>query len=77
MISLTNLKQKDWVKACKKLGLVIDKKKGKGSHYRIVNPDTNQTTTLPYKCHKYISLNIYGTLLEWGISEEDLDKALR
>ena len=47
MISLTNLKQKDWVKACKKLNLVVDKKKGKGSHYRIINPDTNQATTCP------------------------------
>ena len=77
MISLTNLKQKDWVKACKKLNLVVDKKKGKGSHYRIINPDTNQVTTLPSHCHKFISIAIYNTFLEWGISEEDLDKALK
>lgn len=77
MISLTNMKQKDWVKACKKLDLVVDKKKGKGSHYRIINPDTNQVTTLPSHCHKFISIAIYNTFLEWGISEEDLDKALK
>ena len=77
MISLTNLTQKHWVKACKKLGLVVDKKKGKRSHFRIINPETNQATTLPSNCHKYISLDIYKTFLEWGISEDDLDKALK
>ena len=77
MISLTNLKQKQWSKACIKLGLIVDKKKGKGSHYRIVNPVTNQATTLPSDCHKYISLDIYKTLLEWGYSEVDIDKALQ
>ena len=76
MISLTNMKQKDWVKACKKLKLVVDKRRGKGSHYRIVHPDTKQATTLPSNCHKFISISIYNTLLEWGISEEDLDQAL-
>lgn len=76
MVTLTNLKQRDWVRACKKLGLVVDKKRGKGSHFRIINPDTGQATTLPSKCHKYISLAIYSCLLEWGISEEDLDRAL-
>jgi predicted RNA binding protein YcfA (HicA-like mRNA interferase family) len=76
MISLTNLTQKKWSKACKKLNLIVDKKKGKGSHYRIINPKTNQATTLPSHCHKYISIEIYRTLLEWGISEESLDKAL-
>lgn len=77
MISLTNISQKKWCKAVKRLNLTVDKNKGKGSHYRIINPDTNQATTLPHKCHKFISLEIYKTLLEWGFSEEDIDNSLR
>lgn len=77
MVNLKNLTQKKWCKALKRLGMEVDKKKGKGSHYRVVNPATNQKTTLPSDCHQYISLDIYKTLLQWGVSEEDLDKALR
>ena len=77
MVSLSSLTQKKWSKACKKLGLIVDKKKGKGSHYRVVNPKTNKKTTLPSDCHKYISLDLYKTFLDWGFSEEELDEALK
>ncbi len=77
MITLTNLNQKKWVKAFKKLGLIVDTKKGKGSHFRIFNPVNNKATTLPSHCHKFISLGIYKTLLEWGFSEAEIDNALK
>jgi len=77
MISLTNMTQKKWVKACRRLNLVVDKKKGKGSHYRIVNPANNRTQTLPSDCHKFISIEIYKSLLEWGITEDEIDKAIK
>lgn len=77
MVSLNNITQKNWVKACRRLGLEVDKKKGKGSHYRIINPHNNKKTTLPFKCHKYLNLQIYKTLLEWGFEEEEIDKSLR
>lgn len=68
--------QKKWVKVCKRLGLTVDKKKGKGSHYRIIGPG-NRPQTLPADCHKFISIEIYKSLLEWGFSEEELDKAIK
>jgi hypothetical protein len=76
LINLTNITQKKWAKACIRLGLEVDKKKGKGSHYRIINPVNHRKQTLPSDCHKFISLEIYKTLLEWNINEEDIDKAL-
>jgi hypothetical protein len=77
MISLTNVTQKKWVKACGRLNLVVDKKKGKGSHYRIINPANNRAQTLPYQCHKFINIEIYKSLLEWGFTEEEIDGALK
>jgi predicted RNA binding protein YcfA (HicA-like mRNA interferase family) len=77
MVSLTDLTQKQWTKAFKKLGLEIDKKKGKGSHYRAYNPRNGKFTTIPSHCHKFISLALYKQLLEWDFSEEEIDSALR
>ena len=77
MVSLTDLTQKRWVKALKKLGLEVDKKKGKGSHYRVHNPRNGKYTTLPAHCHKFTSLAIYKQLLEWGFTEQEIDNALR
>lgn len=77
MIELSNLNQKKWARCCTKLGLTVDKKLGKGSHYRIINPANNKKTTLPNDCHKFISLGIYKTLLQWGFTEEQIDKSLR
>lgn len=77
MISLTDLNQKKWAKAMVKLGLEVDKKKGKGSHFRVFNPKNNMPTTIPNKCHKFISLGLYKILLEWGFSEEEIDKSLK
>lgn len=76
MVSLTNITQRKWVNACIRLKLVVDKKRGKGSHYRVINPVNNRKTILPHNCHKYINLEIYKTLLEWGFTEEEIDDAL-
>ncbi len=69
--------QKKWVRVCGKLKLEVDKKKGKGSHYRIMHPTGGRPQTLPSDCHKFISIEIYKSLLEWGFSEEELDKAIK
>ena len=77
MISLTDLTQKQWLKACKKLGLTVDVKSGKGSHARIKHPSEGlRPLTIPYHTHKMISLAIYKTLLEWGFDETAIDEAL-
>lgn len=78
MISLSDLTQKDWLNACRKLGLEVDTSKGKGSHARISKPNTNfRPQTVPYHTHKFISLAIYKSLLEWGFDETEIDKALK
>lgn len=78
MVSLSSLNQKKWLKACRKLKLEVDIKSGKGSHARVYPPTKAlKPTTVPYKTHKMISLSIYKTLLEWGFSEEEIDKALK
>lgn len=78
MTSLTDLTQKRWGKACRKLGLRIDKHSGKGSHIRVYSPnDKMHPITIPYHTHKMISTCIYKALLEWGFSKDEIDKALR
>ena len=78
MISLTDLTQKQWLKACKKLGLNVDVKSGKGSHARVKHPSNSlRPLTIPHNTHKMIGLAVYKTLLEWGFSEEEIDKALK
>lgn len=76
MISLTDLTQKQWCKTFEKLGYKVDKKKGKGSHFRVVNPGVGNTT-IPHNCHKFISLELYKALLKWGNSEQEIDSALK
>lgn len=78
MISLTDLSQEQWKKACKKLELEIDTTKGKGSHIRVMPPNgAGKPQTIPYNTHKFISLDLYKTLLEWGFDETQIDKALK
>lgn len=77
MVSVTNITQKQWLKAMKKLGLEVDKKKVKGSHARIFNPNNKKATTVPNHCHKFINLGLYKVLLEWDYSEEEIDNALK
>lgn len=78
MVSLTDLTQKRWKKACKKLRLEIDTTKGKGSHIRVMPPNgEGKPQTIPYNTHKIISAKLYKTLQEWGFSEEQIDKALK
>lgn len=78
MINITNLTQKDWLKACKRLGMEIDTKSGKGSHARVYNPSGNfRPQTIPNHMNKYISLELYKTLLMWGFSEEQIDKSVK
>lgn len=78
MVSLTDLSQKKWIQAFKKLGAEVDTKKGKGSHVRVFHKSGNfKPQTIPHKVNKFISIELYKTLLEWGISEEEIDKALK
>ncbi len=60
--SFSDISQKQWKKACKKLGLEIKTKSGKGSHILV--------------CHPFINIKIFKKLLKWGFSEDQIWGAL-
>lgn len=74
--SFSDISQNDWMRACKKLGLIVNTKYGKGSHCLIIHPQTNKKYTIQHKLHKFINLKIFKKLMEWGFSEEDIWNAL-
>lgn len=76
MRSLSDIKQKDWIRACKKLGLEVSKKSGKGSHCLVKSPSSGAKYTIQNHLYPIANIQIYKKLLEWGIEEKDIDKAL-
>lgn len=74
--SFSDISQKDWIKACCKLGLTVETKRGKGSHCLIVHPDTKKKYTIQHKLHKFINLKIFKKMMEWGFDEEKIWEAL-
>ena len=71
-----NQSQKDWIKACKRLGLVVDCRRGKGSHCLVKNPKSGAKTTIQYKLYNIANIKIYKKLIEWGFTEEEINNAL-
>lgn len=45
---IKNLTQNDWIKACKRLGLDVDKTKGRGSHCCVYEPNCKTKNTSEY-----------------------------
>lgn len=76
MRSLSDIKQKDWIRACKKLGLEVNKRAGKGSHCLVKSPTSGAKYTIQHKLYPIANIQIYKKMLEWGYSEEEIDKAL-
>lgn len=74
--SFSDISQKQWIKACIKLGLEVDKRSGKGSHVLIKHPSTGHKYTLQKSLHKFINMKIFKKLLEWGLDEEKIWEAL-
>lgn len=77
MPSFSNIKQRHWVSACGRLGLEVDKKRGKGSHYLVKNPASGAKFTIQKDLYNIANLKIYQKLLQWGFSEEEINKALK
>lgn len=73
----SDLKRNDWIRACKKLGLIIDCSRGKGSHCLIIHPQTHQQYTLQKNLHKFINIKIFKKMLEWGFEENEVWEALK
>ena len=86
---LKQLRQKDWIKACKKLGIWIPSGGGKGSHvcgYREEDCDRSNSEMLVITIQKHLTPNIqtdkFKQLVAYGkqtgsYTEEDVWKALK
>jgi len=74
--NFSDISQKQWIRACKKLGLVVDTRSGKGSHVLIKHPEAGHRYTLQKSLHKFINMKIFKKLLEWGFDEEAIWEAL-
>jgi predicted RNA binding protein YcfA (HicA-like mRNA interferase family) len=74
--SFSDITQAQWLSACIKLGLIVDKKSGKGSHALIKHPNIGHKYTIQKNLHKFINIKIFKKMLEWGFEEEDIWKAL-
>lgn len=75
--SLADVTQKDWIRACIKLGLFVDVKHGKGSHALIHHPTTGAKYTLQRELHRIINIKIFHQLEKWGFTKEQIFEALR
>lgn len=75
--SFSDIKQADWIRACKKLGFVINSGFGKGSHVLVVHEKTGARYTIQYNLHKFINIKIFKKFLELGIEEEEIWQALK
>ena len=72
----SDLKQKDWIKACERLGLIVETNRGKGSHCLIKHPQTEHKYTIQRHLHKFINIKIFKKMMEWGFEENDIWNAL-
>ncbi len=75
--SFSDITQARWIKACLKLGLVVDRSFGKGSHVRVEHPRTQAKYTIQYNLHKFINMKIFKKMMEWGFEEEQIWEALK
>lgn len=75
--SLADVKQHDWIRACRKLGLSVDTNRGKGGHILVKHPENGSKCTIQHDLHRIINIKIFGKLEEWGFEEERIFAALR
>jgi len=75
--SFSDITQTQWIKACWKLGLVVDSGFGKGSHVRIEHPQNKVKYTIQFSLHKFINMKIFKKMVERGFEEEKIWDALK
>jgi len=75
--SFSDITQSQWIKACTKLGLIVESKHGKGSHVLVKHPKTEHKYTIQNNLHKFINMKIFKKMLEWGFEEEQIWDALK
>lgn len=50
----SEISRRKFTKALKRLGFILDKKGGKGSHYKVIWSQTGKSITLPKKLYKNV-----------------------
>ena len=71
------IKRKKFTKALKRLGFIIDKSGGDGSHYKITWPETQKSITLQAKMRKDVLHYILKEIEEYsGVTWNDIRKEL-
>ncbi|KKW37135.1 MAG: hypothetical protein UY81_C0003G0015 [Candidatus Giovannonibacteria bacterium GW2011_GWA2_53_7] len=74
--SLADVRQKDWIRACHKLGLLVETQHGKGGHVLVKHPRDGRKYTIQYHLNRLINIKLFKVLLDWGFSEEGIWEAL-
>ena len=80
MTSVSDISQRQWLKACRKLGLKVDTKKGKGSHARIYHPERKDVppTTIAYHTNPIINRKIIKYLKDtYKFTDREINDALK
>lgn len=75
--SLADIKQRDWIRACRKLGVLILTKRGKGGHVLAKHPNNGTKYTIQHDLHKDLNKKIFNKLKQWGFTDDQVFKALR
>lgn len=75
--SLSDITQRDWIWTCRKLGLDVDTRHGKGSHVLVKHPNNETKYTIQNDLFKIANQRIFSKLKEWGFDEDVIWKALR
>lgn len=75
--SLADIKQNDWIRACRKLGLQVETHRGKGGHVLVKHPQNGTKYTVQSDLHRVINIKIFNKLKQWGFTERQLFEALR
>ena len=65
---------KQFLRACRKIGLILNKKSGKGSHVKIINPKTNHSFPVPRKLPRGLQVAIVKKVESWGYDREKFIK---
>ncbi len=74
--SLADITQRQWIRACRKLGLQVETKHGKGSHVLVKHPNDGRKYTIQKNLNRLINQKIFKKLLEWEFGEDEIWKAL-
>lgn len=71
------IKRSKFLKICKRLGFVIDKKGGDGSHFKIIWPKNNKMVTVPENLPKQTLNYVCKEMMEIsGLAWKDIKKEL-